>query len=161
MKRKLARSFRTRTGFLIRVTFLWSAGNYTRENSRQKSDSILPRDERCARVELRDVTGCCQRTFAHGQASAVLSLSPLLLFLFHPVGVLSTHVQTHSPCADTRASRKLDNLRASSWASIEIRGWARYGGNRMTRKQFRKEGYAFSCGVLSDKPGTNISIVNV
>lgn len=24
------------------------------------------------------------------------------------------HVQTHSPCADTRASRKLDNLRASS-----------------------------------------------
>lgn len=68
---------------------------------------------------------------------------PLRYFSSARSGRYPPHVQTHSPCADTRASRKLDNLRASSWASIEIRGWARYRGNRMTRRQFRKEGNAY------------------
>jgi len=55
------------------------------------------------------------------------------------------------PCADTPASCKLDNLRASSRASIGRRGRARYGGNRMTRRQFEKEENAFSLDLQSTK----------
>jgi len=74
--------------------------------------------------------------------STPVLLPPGRLGCYSPRGAYTSRLTLS--CADTRASCKLDNLRASSRASVERRGWTHYGGSRMTRRQFGKEENAFS-----------------
>lgn len=114
---------------------------------RRPCEAIRPsraRRTRHARIELRDVTGCCRRIFPHGQASADL---PPRRCPSSPPCRGATHPATRtrppdSPPATPGAPTPV--LRASSIIFVRARrpsiggGRARYGGSRTARRQFGK-----------------------
>lgn len=99
------------------------------DNGDRRRRWYLPHDERSARVELRDDTGCCRWTFAHGQHSApqthpLAPTSPLERTSKPPY--VPTHPRPRATTLTLHPDHPFDTpstlLRASSIIFVRVRG---------------------------------------